>query len=544
MAVVLLFLGLAFRWGLRRSQPLDFDEFQHLHVAWCWTQHLVPYRDFWDNHPPLLHLILAALLPVRGETVETIFAARLAMFVTALGVLGVTFGLARTVFDSATGLATAALLACVQVFIDKTVEVRPDAGLILFAMLTVWLLLRALRAELLRMAYAHCAAAGVAFGLATLFSTKSMMLGVALLVALVGLAIRRRRSVRRRVVFIGAALAVLGLLAALLPCCIFFGLRGGLTDMLRFTVIDNVFHPERFSAMRWLRPTWSTPLVVIIGLGILLVLIEQFRHRPHRDGSFLLLILAAVLVAQFALIMPAGYAQSVCLPVAFLMIPAGWLLRSAIGWITDPHRSTRVASCGGAAALLIMLAGPADSLLRLRLSHQGDAPELKQQLAETQRVLDLTGPDDAVFSDSPMAIFRRHACFHPALTTGVLHRYRSGDTRTSIAEDLRRFRCTLIVTSYPPRPIPADDRAFIRARFVPFGPSLRIPGQDYSLEQLSLGPVTFDAVVAGLYRLEAAVPIRVDGNPVTAEVFLEAGRHTVECPAEPGPVRIYRLPGQ
>ncbi len=569
--VALLGLGLTARWNLRRTQPLDFDEFQHLHAAWCWTQGLMPYHDFWDNHPPLLQVILACLQPIGGETVETIFLARLAMFAAALGVFGVTFGLARAAFDSATGLAAVALLACVQVFTDKTVEVRPDTGLILFSVLAVWLLLRALQTESLRTAFAFCAAAGLAFGLATLFSTKSMMLAVALLVALTALAVRRRHALRLRVrpetlvfqparglkpaarwvsgrtlkaVFGGAGLFALGFLTAVLPCCIFLAIRDGLGDMLRFTIIDTVCCPERFSAMRWLRPTWSTPLAVILSLGMLLILIEQFRKPPHRDASFVLLTLTAVLVVQFALVMPAPYAQSVCLSVAFLVIPAGWLLRSAIGWITDPRRSTAHALCGGAAALAIVLAGPADSLLHSRLSHQGDAAELKRQLAETRRVLDLTGPNDAVFGESPVAIFRRHACFHPALTYAALQRYRRGDARTSIAEDLRRYGCTLIVESYPPRPIPEGDRAFIRDHFVPSGPSVRVPGQQYSLAQLSDGPVTFDAVAAGVYQVEATVAVRVDGHPAAAEVFLDAGSHTIECTKEPGPVRIHRRPGQ
>lgn len=544
MLVVLLGLGLTARWNLRRTQPLDFDEFQHLHAAWCWTQGLIPYHDFWDNHPPLLQVILACLQPLGGETVETIFVARLAMFAAALCVFGVTFGLARAAFDSAAGLAAVALLACVQVFTDKTVEVRPDTGLILFGVLAVWLLLRALQTESLRTAFAFCAAAGLAFGLATLVSTKSMMLAVALLVALTALAVRRRHALRLKAVFGGAGLFALGFLAAVLPCCIFLAIRDGLGDMLRFTIIDNVCYPERFSAMRWLRPTWSTPLAVILGLGMLLILIQQFRKPPHRDASLVLLTLTAVLVVQFALVMPAPYAQSVCLSVAFLVIPAGWLLRSAIGWITDPRRSTAHALCGGAAALAIVLAGPADSLLRARLSHQGDAAELKRQLAETRRVLDLTGPNDAVFGESPVAIFRRHACFHPALTYGVLQRYRRGATRTSIAEDLRRYGCTLIVESYPPRPIPEGDQAFIRDRFVPSGPSVRVPGRQYSLAQLSDGPVRFDAVAAGVYQVEATVAVRVDGHPAAAEVFLDAGSHTIECTEEPGPVRIHRRPGQ
>ena len=421
---------------------------------------------------------------------------------------------------------------------------RPDTGLILFGVLAVWLLLRALQAGSLRNTYASCAAAGVAFGLATLFSTKSMMLAVALLIGLLVPAVRRRGALRRKVVLPGAVLAAVGFLAAIAPCGVYLARQGLLPRMLRFTVLDNVGYPERFSALRWLWPTWSTPLAVVFGMGALLVVIDQFRKARHRDASLLLLVIALVLVVEFAWIMPAPYAHSACLPVAFLVILGGWLLRSAIRLITSPHRSPLAAICAGTAALLMILAGPADSLLRLRLSHQGDAAELQRQLARTQRVLELTGPDDVVFSGGPVAIFRRQACFYPTLYYGVLHRYRTGKIQPGIAEDLRRAGCTLIVETYPPRPIPQDDQEFIRDHFVPSGPSVRVPGQQYSLAQLSDGPVTFDAVAAGVYQVEATVAVRVDGHPAAAEVFLDAGSHTIECTKEPGPVRIHRRPGQ
>ncbi|TMQ55335.1 MAG: hypothetical protein E6K72_06495, partial [Candidatus Eisenbacteria bacterium] len=35
----------------------DSDEPQHLHVAWGWTQGLIQYRDLFDNHAPLFHLV-------------------------------------------------------------------------------------------------------------------------------------------------------------------------------------------------------------------------------------------------------------------------------------------------------------------------------------------------------------------------------------------------------------------------------------------------------------------------------------------------------
>src|SRR5688572_29311378 len=45
----------------------DVDEQQHLHVTWGWTAGLVQYRDYFDNHAPLFHLLTAPLLALMGE---------------------------------------------------------------------------------------------------------------------------------------------------------------------------------------------------------------------------------------------------------------------------------------------------------------------------------------------------------------------------------------------------------------------------------------------------------------------------------------------
>ena len=558
--VVLLAWGLVFRWGLARRQPLDFDEFHHLHVAWCWTQGLIPYRDFWDNHPPLMHLLLACLQPIRGETVETLFVWRLAAFGMAVAVLAATFVLARRVFDSATGLAAVALLACVQVFTDKTVEVRPDLGMILFCVLTVWLVLRAMDGKSRRARAANWAAAGVCFGLATLFSTKSLMAAVALAVGLVGLALcrwsRRLRSglgcggaqecPRGQVLGIARGLgwALLGFCLPVAPVVVFFAGHGLLAEMLRFTVLENVGYPDRFSAVRSLGPVWSTPVALTFGLGLLLAGIGQFRKWARRDASLVLLIVAVVLVIEYGFIMPAPYAHSVCLPLVFLAVFGGWVLRSAIGLVTRPRMSAVAAWGGGAGAVLILVAGMADSLVRLGLSHQGDAAELHRQLALTSRVLELTGTDDAVFSDAPVAVFRRQACFYPTLYYGVLDRYRRGEIKPSIAEDLRRVGCALVVTSFPPRLIPPDDERFVQTHFVQIEPQLYVPGRSFSPEELGRGPVVFEVVTPGVYTIDAATDVLVDGEPVTTEVRLERGNHTVGASSDSGWVRIYRRPGQ
>src|SRR5262245_14855288 len=75
----LLMIGLVLRVVTAWRFRVDSDESQHLHVVWAWTRGMLPYRDVFDNHMPLFHLLTApALLPI-GERPTALLWMRLLM---------------------------------------------------------------------------------------------------------------------------------------------------------------------------------------------------------------------------------------------------------------------------------------------------------------------------------------------------------------------------------------------------------------------------------------------------------------------------------
>src|SRR5438094_9848463 len=72
-AIVALRIAIVFRYRI------DSDETQHLHVVWAWTHGLLQYRDLFDNHMPLFHILSVPLLKVAGERPETMLLVRIAM---------------------------------------------------------------------------------------------------------------------------------------------------------------------------------------------------------------------------------------------------------------------------------------------------------------------------------------------------------------------------------------------------------------------------------------------------------------------------------
>ena len=79
----LLVLQLGLRIGLATQQRFNADEPQHYHVAWGWSRGLLPYRDLFENHTPLFHLLASPLVVLFGDHPDVLVWARWAMIPVA-----------------------------------------------------------------------------------------------------------------------------------------------------------------------------------------------------------------------------------------------------------------------------------------------------------------------------------------------------------------------------------------------------------------------------------------------------------------------------
>src|SRR6266496_4001410 len=120
-AVSLLFRALAFF-----HYRFDSDEPQHLHVTWGWTAGLLQYRDVFDNHAPLFHIVTAPLLALVGERPTVLFYMRIPMLVLWAAVLASTYAVARRLYDARVAVWSALLLSVVPAFFLRSLEYRTD----------------------------------------------------------------------------------------------------------------------------------------------------------------------------------------------------------------------------------------------------------------------------------------------------------------------------------------------------------------------------------------------------------------------------------
>ncbi|HET7434126.1 MAG TPA: glycosyltransferase family 39 protein, partial [Thermoanaerobaculia bacterium] len=154
----------------------DSDEPQHLHVAWGWTAGLVQYRDYFDNHAPLFHLLTAPLLKALGERADILLWMRAPMLILFAAVLYATYVIGRAMYDERTALWGVVLLSLFPPFFLKSLEYRTDN-----LWNTLWML------ALLALMRRRYSLAGLLLGAALGVSLKTTLLlatlGIAALIA-------------------------------------------------------------------------------------------------------------------------------------------------------------------------------------------------------------------------------------------------------------------------------------------------------------------------------------------------------------------------
>jgi 4-amino-4-deoxy-L-arabinose transferase-like glycosyltransferase len=104
----------------------DSDEPQHLHVAWGWASGLVQYRDVFDNHAPLFHILTSPLLGILGERDDILLYMRAPMVLLFIIVVAATWIIARRLWSERIAAWSTLLLCAFAPFFLKSLEYRTD----------------------------------------------------------------------------------------------------------------------------------------------------------------------------------------------------------------------------------------------------------------------------------------------------------------------------------------------------------------------------------------------------------------------------------
>ena len=528
-AVLGLFLGGLAALHLRYAfvLRLDSDETQHLHVVWGWTQGLLPYRDFFDNHAPLFSWLCAPLLAALGERPDIVTCLRLVMLALVVICLGGVYRLGSFHFGRRVAAWAVVATGFAPVFFYTSSEVRTDTLWTALWLLSLVVLLTG-RATPRRLFFF-----GFVFGCVFATSFKTVLLAAALLVAALLAFVAGRPRVNGAVLgrcTRGALAVAAGLVLVPGAFAVFFACHGAWQPLVYCLITHNVL-PGMAPAVGWWRFLLFPFALPILFTGAWALWRRPEREADPRRGQRIVLLLATacyplLLTSYWPLLTRQDYLPSIPLLVLALAagvfgagsrLPAGEGTRERL-WRAIGKPSLAAALVGGEIAVVFLYHGP------WRNRTVGDRALLAT-------VLRLTGPQDDVMDLKGETIFRRRP-FYYALEGITRERIRRGLIADDIAQRLVTTH-TAVVHVTPAFPYPPAAQAFVSAHYLSVG-AVSVLGQ--VLEPGSGA----QAGQSRTYRFNVAVPAdyvvidpagqpasgQLDGAPLSGTGRrLEAGAH-------------------
>ncbi len=166
--LVLVGVLLLHRIPLLLQRGVDVDEMQHLHGAFSISRGLTPHVDYFEHHSSWFAWLLSGPLELIGPSWSAVMAARGVMAACAAAGLWLTYALARRFGGGMIPGVAVALHATTLLFVDKSLEIRPDVPAAALWTLAVLLTVDGLRGGPRR----SFAGAGTALGFGLLFTFK------------------------------------------------------------------------------------------------------------------------------------------------------------------------------------------------------------------------------------------------------------------------------------------------------------------------------------------------------------------------------------
>jgi len=514
ITAILFILSFIARIDLTLHRTLNADEFQHLHGAWMVHLGFVPYRDFWENHTPLLYYVVAPILALLGEGVTSVLVVRGILSAVGLAILWIVYRLTRLVHDHQTAIFSVVFLSYVDMFLQKTIEVRPDQFLVLFWLLSLWLCLRTFRDSKDR----NFLLSGLLLGIGMLFSPKALFCYSAAAVTILFqhfLAEPRSsffRMAKRQIFY------TLGFLLPFAAMILFFYSQHAAVEFVYSVLLENLNYPN----IR--RPTFLLlPQNIVVFLVAFAGIIVWFRERRGRAnpayGTPLLLIVPCfILLAEFLFLTPGTFPQSALIFVPLLSIFAGIAIKRSLDW-------SRIGNVF--LFVFLMITGLIVPCVSLAYRHPFTITN-GNQFQLLRYILTHTARGETIFDGNTAYIFRPQAYYYGSLVEGIRERIKRGEISRSIPESLKASHCRIVIYDDRISDLPAPVQAFLRANYLPSGqPDVFVAGKELSAENFSGRKATFwiDLPFRYSFQVTNAGELQVDGKSYKAPVLLDRGMH-------------------
>lgn len=371
--LLLLLLCLALRGVAIQREPIELDEFEHLHAGYLVASGQVPYQDFFQMHTPLFYFVAGQLIDPVSANFDTVLSFRWLSLAAHVAVLGLAAALAWQSSRAAGMLAVVFLLTEIFSFAWGSL-VFLDSFATPLIVLSALLLVRAPRGR-----GAHLMA-GILLGTAVMLTQKAVFPALAPVV----LALLRGRKDKPSDLGWFEALARLAFGAAL-PCIVMavaVGTEGLLSFWHNVLVLSTTWKARRWPlGEAFLISSYSLPMWLLAGIGVL-ALLRQVRDVRSVSPAVLTPVVYLFALLSGIFLLPVVWYEYfveigpfVAVIAAITVVDAGRLM----GWLRGrlvllPANDRWALACGGS-----VLAGTMFSLaLRLGNAHYSPSPTAVQ----------------------------------------------------------------------------------------------------------------------------------------------------------------------
>jgi 4-amino-4-deoxy-L-arabinose transferase-like glycosyltransferase len=389
ISVPLLVVSLALLLHTAEARFIDQDELEHLNAASFIAQGETLYVSFFENHPPLMPLVLQPIVRSSDDPEVVIARGRMLSFVFACGILLGVAWIAHQLAGSAAAAIAPLLLLTHLFFFEKVLEVRPDVPSTLLLVTGLAALMQGVR----RGAATWFAAAGAVLALGGLFTPKILYAAAGGTIG-AGLAIATRRDAlrwrdaMRSLAWVGAGVLGVSVLAGLEMARQGI-LAGFIEDCVRVSLSMTVPYYEIMrvdlltASARRNGGFW--------GLGLAGLVLMAASARERTNGGSTIVASSAVVGALGLFLIRSPHRQYYLTFLPQLAVAGSFALVTILDRLRrlSGRWSAAITALALIAAFAVTL-GPGFRLLR------AERPSMAAQILTIRQVLRVTQPGDRV----------------------------------------------------------------------------------------------------------------------------------------------------
>ncbi|MBU1626566.1 glycosyltransferase family 39 protein [bacterium] len=493
------------------------------------SEDLVPYRDFWENHTPLFHLIISLLLKFLPERPETVIYLRFVLVFPLILIFYLVNLLIKSSYDLTVFLYAFLFLSFHKWFIDKSSEVRPDVILVVFSLAGLYYWIKGLDHYWKKPLFLS----GLFIGLGFITSPKVIIILISMIISFLihQFTGYRLKSVGIYTLIFSSFFA--GILIPILFFTFYLLFNNALTQFFQCFYIGILKNPNYFSPASYVRESFFINFVFwIAGItGIIYYIFNYLRKffNKKQNSTFHITIITAIIFQYlvFHWFMPSPYPQSALIIFPLMSIYSGAMIFKLEEYIRKRWRGFRRVPIYTFILLLIVI----PPLYSFIVKDKDLVNKNFNQKAMIDFILDNTDKKIRVFDCQGFYMFRKPTSYYGVLVKDILIAMEKGLIKYDIPADLIKNNCMMAIPDYRWSMLPSGLKTFFEENFIfikKYG--ILVPGKVFDGIEILL-PINFKLLMDCNYYLSTIPPereIKLDGKTILVPANLSKGIHYLE----------------